>query len=209
MHNFYYKPRISIENLKGCGENFIASTACLGGVCAKLLEYNENDGFKVRDPDGRAEKKFDLLRAIFGNNFFAEVIDTDDPRQEPYNRWLISLARKRNVPIIVTTDAHYLTKAHHKLHTLMMAMQMRQTVEKYLEADKMIYGTSFYIKNYEEIVLTLEKYNIPEAAENTLLISEMCDLIEIELGVLHPPVFDLNKALDLEEFLEWKEANSS
>lgn len=199
-HNFYYKPRICLKHLEGRGDNLIATTACLGGPVHKaLIGGQSGDGYD--DKAGR--ERLAYLRDIFGANLYAEIQDNGIAEQDPYNRWLISEARRQRIQLVIATDAHFLTSEDFILHQLLMAMQFRQTYQQYMDAGGHAYTNTNYIASSNTMIRAAEKWGVPEAAENTVKIASQCD-VDIELGVLHPPVFDVAQAIDYKEFLEWK-----
>jgi DNA polymerase III subunit alpha len=196
--NFYYKPRIWVDDLAAdsiATENLIALTACLGGVVASHWQPEDAE---------RATREFDKYREIFGNRYYAEVQKNTDPRQDGYDRFLIGLAKTRKVPLVITTDAHFLTKDDFNLHSLMMAMQLRMTYGDYKQNSEMQYGPDFYIKDTDEMFKIAQEYQILDAPDNTCAIAEQCN-VEIELGKLYPPTFDIHKTDDYKEFLLWRQ----
>jgi DNA polymerase-3 subunit alpha len=198
-HNFYYKPRVWAEDLfkVASGGNLIALTACLGGVVAHH--------WKAED-ETKATSEFQRYHKAFGPNFYAEIQKNLDPRQAPYNRFLVRLARQNNVPIVATTDAHYLKREDFDLHSLMMAMQLRKSYAEYQSNEEMKYGPDFYIKDLKQMQEIANEFDVPEATTNTQLIADSCD-VTIELGKLRPPIFDVSKADDYEEFLAWQQSS--
>lgn len=200
-HNFYYKPRISFKNLESRGQNLFATTACLGGPIAKTLM---GDGQWNTYTEVAGRKRISYLKDIFGSNLYLEIQDNGLPQQDPYNRWLVSEARKSGLPIIITTDAHFLTKEDFILHQLMMAMQYRKTLQEYLNETDSVYTNSNHIADTNTMLLSAQKYNAVDAIENSQFIASQCN-VDIELGVLRPPVFNVTRAPDYAHFLKWKE----
>lgn len=111
----YYKPRLSDALLANHSEGIIATTACLGSAFAKLLLQNRRD---------EAERLIDGHLDMFGkDNFKIEVQLHDDPEQEALNKALLEIAAKRNIPPILTADAHYTHQEHKALHEQALCMQ--------------------------------------------------------------------------------------
>jgi DNA polymerase-3 subunit alpha len=203
--NFYYSPRISLQTLMAAGKegNIICSTACLGGLLGKTIKCNEEETEIIGGTE-EARAYLEMLLDSFGSNLYAELQENGEPKQEPYNYWLIEQAQELKIPLILTTDAHYLTKEDHKLHTLIMAMQFKQTLTDYLAKSKMIYGTEFYIKDADEMQAIADKYGVPEATQNTVNIAEACN-VTIEFDQMMMPTFRIKEADDYEEFKKWNE----
>ena len=109
-----------IINKYGKG-NLIASTACLGseldGLILAMDEAEQNG-----DLQGKTEAYFKIIdfvnwcKDLFGNDFYFEVQPAQSKEQMIVNRRMGLLSKYFNVKIIVTTDAHYLTKEDRNVH---------------------------------------------------------------------------------------------
>lgn len=118
---FYYKPRIDYELLEKYGEGLIALTACLKGVPTYYASINELK---------KAEEWVKKFKDIFGEDLYIELQANNIPEQEVANRNLIEIARKYNVKLIATQDAHYLNPEDRYAHTVLMALQMKKTIHE-------------------------------------------------------------------------------
>ena len=208
MHNFYYKPRICIEHLKYLGGHVVATSACLAGVTSKSLAWNKSEynvAISVEDKYGLAHANIERFRQIFGEDFLLElqVWDDGNHHQQVYNEWLLDYGREHGIPFILTSDAHYLKLEDHKLHELLMAMQLKLTLEEYRQLPEMQYGPYFYLADQAEMWKRAESVNCLEAYNNTNLIAERCN-VEIQLGKYQVPVYKIEEAEDYREFLEWE-----
>ena len=209
LQNFYYKPRIYRDKLRCLSGNVIVATACIGGVLAKKAKF-ELDVYgkctSCTDPTGDVERELEFYREVFGRDFYLEFQCWDDGLhyQSRYNELVIELAKSTGTSTIITSDAHYLRKEDHALHELLMAMQIKKTLEEYREAGEMQYGPYFYVKTPEELLGEAEQLGVPEALENTIKIAEECN-VEIELGVYRPPTFKIEEAEDFQEYKVWLE----
>lgn len=207
LRNFYYKPRIYRDKLRGLRGNVIATTACLGGVVSKRLNY-ELDNYgrvqNVSDPDGAAKKIIAWYQEVFQEDFYLEIQDWPDEtkHQQTYNDHILDVGRAMGVPFVITSDAHYLKQEDYKLHELLMALQLKTTLDKYQDKEEMKYGPHFYVKTPEEMLEAAKRWNCEEAFHNTNAIAEKCN-VDIELGVYKPPVFKIEEADDYEDFKQW------
>ena len=110
------------EVIKPNQGHIIASTACLGSRIDKFLlqEYNEGHGI---------DKAFDevmKLQDIFGHgNLYLEVQPAKDnnSNQSHVNTLMWELHKKTDVPIIPTTDSHYLRKEDAFIHKVYLRSQ--------------------------------------------------------------------------------------
>jgi DNA polymerase-3 subunit alpha len=209
--NFYYKPRIYRPKLKELAGHVVATTACLKGIIAGHLLFNQDTYGKVKSIEPYNEDMIEFLlnfyTQTFEEDFYIEIQDWDDETgvNTKYNKFMIEIAEKRKLPVVITSDCHYLTKEDHHLHEMMMALQLGFTLEEYRAGETMKYGPHFYIKSPEEMLAGAKRWGREDAYHNTQEIADKCD-VNIEMGVYHPPVFRIEEAEDYREFQAWKEA---
>lgn len=213
LNNFYYKPRIYKEQLKKLEGHVIATTACMGGVLAKKCAF-------ITDTYGRAQLCHDEMgfiasdaqfyRNIFGEDFYLElqVYNDENNFQQMYNQFLLQFGRANDYPFVLTADAHYLERADAELHELLMAMQMKMTVEEYRELENMQYGPHFYVAPPEEMKERADSIDCASAYINTQKIAEVCN-VDIQLGEYQEPIFHIEETDDYQEFLKWKKIQAT
>lgn len=201
MNNFYYKPRISKhvmtpKNLEGV----IATSACLGG------EINRCGGW---DPEAKVYKNVEAMKEAatwykeaFGGRYYLEIQDNDDDaeQQATYNQVIIKIGAELDIPIVITSDAHYTTIEAQDTHSMLMAMQLKKTLEEYHSNTEMKYGPWFYVRSPEEMYKAALKHNCEEAFWNACKIGKMCN-ITIELGQYKTPTFDITNEPDYQDFI--------
>lgn len=200
LENFYHKPRISKSNLTP--ENvsgIIATSACLGN------EVNRVGGWI---PEERRYSNLDAMRqvagfykSVFGSNYYLEIQDNDDEagQQAAYNEIVKTLAGELHLKNVITSDAHYTTVDSSELHSMLMAMQLKKTIEDYKSAGEMKYGPWFFIRSPQQMLDAARKYNNEAAFWNACEIGNRCNL-QFELGKYTTPVFNIETASDYEEF---------
>jgi DNA polymerase-3 subunit alpha len=196
VNNFYYKPRIWKGHLHKLAGHCVATTACLASEIARK-------DFPNLDPSYSVVKS---LVNIFGDDLYLELQDWDDGSgiQPAYNKYLLDVRYLSFWPAqyVITSDAHYIRKEDHKLHEVMMAMQLKKTLKDYREEGKMVYGPYFYVRTDEEMKRSVMELEEPAAYENTIKIAEQCNA-SIELGKYHMPDFKVETAEDYQEFQQW------
>lgn len=197
QNNFYYKPRISIENLKNHASGIISSSACLSSVCSRFASY-DNITQSFNDVDHRAEKWVSLFKEIFQGRFYLELMQSNTPEQIAYNEFLIYLGKQAGVKNTITADAHYETKADEPLHEMLMAMQSKQTIDSYRGEGYFSYG-GCYVRSPEEMLAAAKLVGCEEAFHNSLEIPAQVAL-DFELNNYKLPVFDIKADPDYEEF---------
>ena len=101
--------------------HIIASTACMGGELSTAA-YNMAMAESVNDMASAGvfyQQICDFIKyciEIFGDDFYIECAPSTAEDQCITNRKLYRIAQAYNIPIIVGTDAHYLTKADRFVH---------------------------------------------------------------------------------------------
>ena len=105
------------EIIKPNQGHIVASTACLGGRIDKLLMQNNIEA---------VDKEINRLLNIFGNgNLYIECqpAKDKDSDQSKVNQLLYQTAVYHNLPIIPTTDSHYLSKDTAFIHKVYLNSQ--------------------------------------------------------------------------------------
>lgn len=210
LSNFFYKPRVDLQKLKYLQGHCVATSACLKSPIADCLEYRKDAQGRVQeatDPLGRASGIIEFLQKSFGrDNFYLEIQDWDDGTglNLAYCRFLVDYGKKNNIPLVITTDAHYLKKEDHAVHELLIAAQLKMSLEQYKSGEVMRYGPHFYLKSPNEMLQSARKFNCEDAVYNTNKIADECR-VELELGKFEFPKFDIEATDDYEDFQKWKE----
>lgn len=201
LENFYYKPRIYKELLKGLSGDVICSTACLAGPLSRNSIFNEEE-LLTTDPENLALKELLFLKDIFKDDLYLELQDWPNNQQQAYNKFLLQLGRQHNCKFVITSDAHYLKKEDIELHELLMALQMKQSLQEYRESGSMKYGPWFYVKSSEEMWRSVQELECEEAYTNTLEIADKCN-VTIQLGKYKLPQFRVSEVDDYQLFQQW------
>lgn len=99
--HFYYKPRISFDELFRYKEGLVVGSACLASPFSNLIKFGREQ---------EAVSLFERFYTEFGENFYAEIqLNEITDEQKSYNNWIISMATHYGVPIVITGDVHYAT----------------------------------------------------------------------------------------------------
>lgn len=139
-YNFYYKPRITFEDLEKYSEGIIACSACLAGIIPKMILAQN-----IQKIDEYIKK----FKSIFGEDFYLELQDHGIPQQKAVNLVLVQLAKKYNIKLVATNDSHYTNKEDSFAHEVLLC---KQTHKKISDTNRMSFGTDeFYLKNTEEM----------------------------------------------------------
>lgn len=177
---FYYKPRIDKKCLLSLTPtDTIVTTAC---VASRMFK------------DGWEEEFFLPLYRHFGDNFYLEVQNHNEPIQIEHNQKLLEVKEKYGVQLIHANDSHYIYPEDAKYRDM------------FLNAKGIVYeDESNFILDYPDSDTIIERYRrqgvlndeqIQEALNNTLVIDK-ADGITIDKEFKIPKVTkgDSNKAL--------------
>ncbi len=186
---FYIRPRIDMELLRGHTEGLIALSACLAGEIPKLIARNDY---------ATAKAKAIEMQDLFGkDNFYLELQDHGLEEQKQVNSGLLRIHQETGIPLVVTNDAHYLTREDAFTQDVLLCIQTGKTMA---DTDRMRFETdNFYIKSEAEMRALFPQY--PEAADNTQKIADRCN-VEFEFGKYHLPEFKVPEGYTSESYLE-------
>jgi DNA polymerase III alpha subunit len=94
IDGYYYKPRIDLNLLLSLpGDEVVVTTACVAGRMFK---------------DGWEDKFLKPVHQHFKGNFYLEVQSHVDSDQAEYNKKIMEVHYKHNIPIIHANDSHYI-----------------------------------------------------------------------------------------------------
>jgi len=214
LENMYHNPRINIKKLFEDNTGLIALSACLGGVVAKGQKVKNDEvilpgpvydeKFKTfRDEEGLAARRALAFKRAFGDRFYMEIQERHFWEQDAFNEWAIDFARQNGIPLVLTTDAHFLTRQDFTTHALVMANRSKKSLEEY-QSGKTYYDPIACIRSEDEMIEYAKKMNAMEAVENTVKIADMCN-VELQLKQYQYPTYDYKKHRDYEQFMKYKE----
>ena len=167
MEGFFYKPRADRELLAEHSGGLIGTTGCPSGEIQTWLRIG--DYAKAREAAGD-------FQDIFGReNFFLELMDHGLSIENRVRDGLLKLSKDLGIPPVATNDSHYTNPADASAHEHLLCVSSGSTMAdpKRFKFD----GDSYYIKSPAEMrALWADKYDLPEACDNTLLIAERCEV---------------------------------
>ncbi len=164
LEGFYYRPRIDKELLAAHAEGLIGLSACLKGELNVWL----GRGFAEKAEDAARE-----YAAIFAKgDYYVELMDHGLAEQKALNPLLIGLARKLDLPLVVTNDVHFAKREDAQSQDVLVCIQ---TNRKISDPDRLKFSTDqFYFKSAAEMAALFP--DVPEAVENTGRIAARCEL---------------------------------
>ncbi len=129
QHGYYFKPRVTHEQILKFKEGVTFSSCCYIGEIGQAFD---------RGGPEAAEQMLVKYKDMFGDNFYLELMLLDFNKQKPYDEWLIKAHDKYKIPLIVTNDCHYCDKEDSMMQRYMLMIQKQTTIadiERKLQAD--------------------------------------------------------------------------
>ncbi|CUU02140.1 DNA polymerase-3 subunit alpha [Armatimonadetes bacterium GBS] len=178
LEGFYYKPRVDKTILRQYAEGLIATSSCLAGEIPQALLQGDYE---------RARQLTQEYIEIFGHeNFYIELQDHGLAEQKRVNEGLLKLAQEFKLPLLVTNDAHYLTREDAEIHDVLLCVQTNTHIG---DPKRLRFETQeFYVKSPQEMATLFRDH--PEALANTLVVADRCNL-KLEFGRVQLPTPDL------------------
>lgn len=184
--NMYHKPRIDFEKLVKHKEGLIVLSACLAGELSRCIMSGEFE---------EAKRRALMYKNRFGDDYYIEIQSHEENKQKMVNESLVSLAKETNIPIVVTTDAHYVTEEDGEY-------QKKYAFGGNLSEDDETYKDC-YIQSEEEVrnkLNYLPKDIIDEAIKNTGVVADKCN---VEIPLSDPIMPKIEKPIDFSSNAEW------
>ena len=177
-NHFYYRPRISFDELYSTSSNIIITTACLGNFMWQWEK--ENNWYQQKLFLDFAQRNRDRV--------FLEIQYHNNKDQIDYNKALYGWAQDYNLRLIAGTDTHNVDD---------YAAECRSILQK---AKGIVYSNedSFDLtfKTYNELVEAFEiQDSIPmkavmTAIENTNVFADMVEEFELDYSFKYPTLYD-------------------
>ena len=177
VEGYYYKPRIDLEVLEKYHEGIICLSACLAGAVSQAILNGNIE---------KAEEIATWHKNVFKDDYYIEIQNNGIQEQVMVNQKLIQIARKLDIPLVATNDAHYLKKEDAYNHEVLLCIQ---TGKRMSDPDRMRFDTEdLYVKSPEEMSNYFSAF--PDAIENTVRIAEKCN-VDFEFGHTILPNYDV------------------
>jgi DNA polymerase-3 subunit alpha len=180
-------PCVSWDDIASHAKGLVAMTGCMGGLVAQsVLEEGAEVGAKTL---ARLKETFEP------GMLYVELQDHSLPEQPILNGILDDLARRLELPKVVTNDVHYAERADAEAHLYLSCIKTGRSA---VEAKANHHGSSeMYLKSPAEMVGRFSAH--PDALRATLAIAEKCAL-KLKLGEPMLPNFEVPSGYDTESY---------
>jgi DNA polymerase-3 subunit alpha len=175
LDGYYYVPRIDKELLAGHCEGLV----CLSG-CASS-EFSESILKGQMDEAMELAKWFSKL---FGKNFYVEIQNNGLDIQRQCAEGAIAIAERLGLPLVATSDAHYLCQADSAAHDVLLCINTGKLLS---DENRLRYGSDqFYVRSPEEMYRSFPEHS--DAVKRSQEIADACS-IDLDFKTRHFPVF--------------------
>jgi DNA polymerase-3 subunit alpha len=198
---FYYRPRIDDDAITQVGtQGLIASSACVAGRIPQAL---------LRDDYAGAKYWAEHYAQLFPEGFWLEIQPTEMPEQVKVNKGVMDIAKETGIPLLATTDAHYLNKEDKATHDVLLCMQTNRTMD---DPNRWTFhGNTYFMMSRDECVESftrsghevLDQELIRQAVDESVRIAELCN-VELKTDVHYLPRINIPE--NDPDFIAWRKA---
>ena len=173
--HYYYKPRITWEELQNTSNNILITSACI----ASPLSVGTND----------IKKSFLNFVCKNKDRCFLEIQHHNTTAQKEYNKFIQSLCSKFGLRPIAGTDTHALDNREAKGRDMLLK-------SKDIAFDDNEAGWDLIFKTYEELVNAYEVQDalpmsfVKTAIDNTNELAEMVEPFKLDKHTKYPHIYD-------------------
>jgi DNA polymerase-3 subunit alpha len=171
LEGFYYKPRIDKEILERHSEGLICLSGCASAEFSDLL---------LHDKTADAERLCAWYQRVFGEeNFYVEIQDNGIAIQRECKERALDVAGRMGLPVVATSDAHYLTRDDSQAHDILLCINTGKTVD---DANRMRFETDqFHVRSADEMYEAMPGHE--EALSRSQQIAELVEPNYESLGL--------------------------
>lgn len=183
LEGMYYKPRIDHELLEQYNEGLIILSGCASG---ELGENLRTDNYE------EAKNIATWYKSVFGDRYYLEIQDHGHPEypspwdvQTKINNYIQQISEELDIPMVVTSDAHYLSHDDQEAHEILLCVG----TGSFLSDEKRMSLKDFelHVTDPADMIKRWGKTN-PDAIRRSREIADRCN-VELELGGILIPTF--------------------
>jgi DNA polymerase-3 subunit alpha len=183
LEGMYYKPRIDHEILEKYGEGLIVLSGCASGEVGENLRADNYE---------EAKSIASWYKSVFGDRYYLEMQDHGHEShagkwdvQVKINGYLEKLSSELDIPLVITSDGHYLTHDDQEAHEILLCVGTGSFMSD--EKRMSLKDFELHVTDPKDIIERWgDKHS--EAVLNTKRIADRCD-VDIKLGGILIPTF--------------------
>lgn len=176
---FYFKPRVDHELLERYNEGLIVTSGCLAGELNSFLEVDDIEN---------ARKLAEFYYRVFKDRFYFEVQPHQILDQQKLNKGCVELAESMGIPLVATTDCHYIEKEDHFAQEVLMCISTGKLITdpSRIRHD----GFALHLKTAQEMYAEFGDFKHKASAiAASCEIAERCNL-DFKFNVHYMPKFE-------------------
>lgn len=179
--HFYYTNRISFDEFLNISDNIISTSACLASPLNKLPEDHP--------------RYMELAKKYT----FLEVQAHNHPEQIEFNKRLLKLSKELGKPLIAGTDTHSSSPYKAECRSVLLEAKHKSYGDE--DAFDLSYKTYDELVEMFKIQSALPEEEYMQAIENTNLLLDMTEDIELDTSIKYPILYGSREA-DSQKFIE-------
>src|SRR5438132_10875092 len=135
LDGYHYVPRIDKELLAAHKDGIICLSGCASGEFSELI---------LKDQLEEATALAQWFAGLFGKNFYIEIQNNGLDLQKRCAECAVDVANRLGLPLVATSDAHYLCQADSAAHDVLLCINTGKTRG---DQNRLRYGTDqFYVR---------------------------------------------------------------
>ena len=187
---FYFKPRVDHELLERYSEGLIVLSGCLASEVGNLATAEQLD---------LAKERVEKYASIFPGRYYLEVQPHPIAEQAKLNAMCQELASSVGIPLVATTDCHYLSQDDHFAQEVLMCVS---TGKQITDPNRIRHeGVDLHLKSDQEMLSEFGDFKgADEAIKNTVKIAESCG-INFDFSTYYMPKYESSSEESLDQLM--------
>jgi DNA polymerase-3 subunit alpha len=187
LEGYHYVPRIDKDLLAAHKDGLICLSGCASG------EFSE---FILKDQIDDATRLAEWFSKLFGDSFYVEIQNNGLDIQRRCAEHATAIANRLGLPLVATSDAHYLCQADSQAHDVLLCINTGRTRN---DQNRLRYGSDqFYVRPPSEMYALFPGQE--DAVRRSQEIADGC-AIDLDFKARHFPVFTPPNAKKPEDYL--------
>ncbi len=182
LEGFYFKPRIDKELLEAHNEGLVCLSGCVSSEFNRALLRGHGGDDDLQE----AVEVSQWFQRVFGDRYFVEIMNNGVEIQRLAMEGAIDVAKRVGLPVVATSDAHYVDKDDAEAQDVMLCINTGKfrTDTSRMRMD----GNQYFLRSPEEMYAAFPEH--ADAVARSQEIANSVDL-ELELGKRHFPNYPL------------------